>query len=400
LRSESSNILLGTSGWSYREWVGPFYKKGEKSMLKAHSKVFKTAEIDSTFYAYPSKGTVMGWVRYSPEDHVFCAKLPKLITHEKMLNPEEGIEEDLNRFCNLIRPLLLNGKLGCVLIQLPPKYAFDPDHLEKFLQILPAEFNFAVEFRHLSWMRNETWKLLKKHGVTFTIVDEPLLPPEVHVTSDSAYFRWHGHGMRPWFNYRYSSEELAPWAPKVRNVANKVKKVYGYFNNHFHGYAVENCLQILEMLGILTPEQTEAKKTAQNYFRMRTKMKKPTLEAFIKPKETTFENLLNTFIDKPRLKRAKGIKDKELTIQEETDSLVKALIRDYHIVIDLRNRLVLHDCADWARVLPSKRFCKHIGKLLLSLKKERATKIVKQIYAEKEAWEFKLYTKQQIGRST
>jgi uncharacterized protein YecE (DUF72 family) len=65
------NILLGTSGWSYREWVGPFYSKGEKSMLKAHSKVFKTAEINSTFYAYPAKGTVMGWVRYTPEDHVF-----------------------------------------------------------------------------------------------------------------------------------------------------------------------------------------------------------------------------------------------------------------------------------------------------------------------------------------
>jgi len=129
-------------------------------------------------------------------------------------------------------------------------------------------------------------------------------------------------------------------------------------------------------------------------------MKKPTLEAFIKPKEMTFENLLNTFIDKPRLKRAQGIKDKELAIQEETDSLVKAHIRDYYIVIDLRNRLVLHDCADWARVSPSKRFCKHIGKLFLSLKKEKAANIVKQIYAEKEAWEFKPYTKQQIGRST
>jgi len=121
-------------------------------------------------------------------------------------------------------------------------------------------------------------------------------------------------------------------------------------------------------------------------------MKKPTLEAFIKPKEMTFENLLNTFIDKPRLKRAKGIKDKELTIQEETDSLVKATIRDYHIVIDFENRVVLHDCADWSRVLPSKRLCKHVGKLLLSLELETAAKILKQIYANKEAWEFRPYT--------
>jgi hypothetical protein len=72
-------------------------------------------------------------------------------------------------------------------------------------------------------------------------------------------------------------------------------------------------------------------------------MKKPTLEAFIEPKEMTLENLLNTFIDKPRLKRAQRIKDKELTIQEETGNQIKALIRDYHIVIDLENRVVLHD---------------------------------------------------------
>ena len=387
-----NNILLGTSGWSYRDWIGPFYKKKEKSMLKAHSKVFKTVEIDSTFYAYPSKGTVMGWVKYSPEDFVFSAKLPKLITHEKMLNLEEGVEEDLNRFCDLIRPILLNGKLGCLLIQLPPKYAFDLDHLDKFFRILPPEFKFAVEFRHLSWMRNEIWKLLKKYRVAYTIVDEPLLPPEVQVTSDFAYFRWHGHGTRPWFNYRYKVEELQPWVPKVRKVAKGVKKVYGYFNNHFHGYAVENCLQVLEMLGILTPEQTEAKTTVENYFKMSTKMKKPTLEAFIEPKEMTLENLLNTFIDKPRLKRAQRIKDKELTIQEATDNQVKALIRDYHIVIDLEDRMVLHDCADWSRVLPNKRFCKHIGKLLLSLDKEKALEILKQIHAEKETWKFKPYT--------
>jgi len=119
---------------------------------------------------------------------------------------------------------------------------------------------------------------------------------------------------------------------------------------------------------------------------------KPTLEAFVEPKTMTFESLLNAFIDKPRLKRAQRIKDKELTVQEVTDNQVKALIRDYHIVIDLGNSLVLHDCADWSRVLPTKRLCKHIGKLLLSLKKEKASNILKQIYANKGTWEFKPYT--------
>ena len=80
-----ANVFLGTSGWSYKEWEEVFYQKGEKRKLRAYSQVFKTAEIDSTFYRYPSKGTVMGWLKYSPSDFVFTAKLPKLITHDKAL---------------------------------------------------------------------------------------------------------------------------------------------------------------------------------------------------------------------------------------------------------------------------------------------------------------------------
>lgn len=275
---DHEKVLLGTSGWSYREWIGPFYKKGEKSMLRAHSKVFRTAEINSTFYAYPSKGTVMGWVRYSPSDHVFCAKLPKQITHDKKLNLTEGVEENLFRFCDVIRPLLLNGKLGCLLIQLPPSYSFDLDHLERFFEILPPEFRFAIEFRNLSWMQQETWRLLKAYGIAYTNVDEPLLPPDVHVTADFAYFRWHGHGKKPWFNYRYTTEELAPWIPKVKKAATHVPKIYGYFNNHYHGYAVENCLQILKMLGGLTPEQEEANIKVEKHFNP--KVRKTALEEF------------------------------------------------------------------------------------------------------------------------
>ena len=116
------------------------------------------------------------------------------------------------------------------------------------------------------------------------------------------------------------------------------------------------------MLGALTPEQAEAKNKAKSYLQVPPAVKMPSIEA-LEPKEMTFENLLNAFRDKPRLKRAQGIKDKELTIQEATDNRVKALIRDYHIVIDLGNRIALHDCADWSKVLPSKRFCEHIGRL-------------------------------------
>ena len=113
-----NKVMMGTSGWSYKEWVGPFYTKEDKSFLRAYSRVFSTAEIDSTFYRYPSKGMVMGWTRYSPDGFVFTAKLPKLITHDKKLDLSQGIEEDTQKFVELLEPLFLGGKLGCILIQL------------------------------------------------------------------------------------------------------------------------------------------------------------------------------------------------------------------------------------------------------------------------------------------
>ena len=364
----------------------------EKSPLRAYCKVFRTVEIDSTFYRYPSKGTVMGWVKYSPEGFIYTAKLPKLITHTKKLDVNEGIETDLQKFVELLEPLYLSGKLGCILIQLPPKFDYQPDQLEDFFKMLPTHVKFAVEFREGSWMREETWKLLEKYHVAYTIVDEPLLPPEVHITSSIAYFRWHGRGARPWYNYRYRPEELEPWPQKIKEVAEKVEKVYGYFNNHYHGYAVENCLQVLEMLGVLTPEQKEAKANVENYFKTTAKTTETKLETFVPPTEMKFETLLHYFMDPERIKRAQQIKDDEVTIQQETPNEIRAMVKEYHVIIDMQNRVIMHDCADWSKVLPSKKLCKHLGKLLLTLDKEKATMLLRQIYANKESWNFKPYT--------
>jgi uncharacterized protein YecE (DUF72 family) len=386
------NIFLGTSGWSYKDWIGPFYTEKEKSPLRAYCKVFRTVEIDSTFYRYPSKGTVMGWVKYSPEGFIYTAKLPKLITHTKKLDVNEDIETDLQKFIELLEPLYLSGKLGCILIQLPPKFDYRPDKLEDFFKVLPTHVKFAVEFREQSWMREETWKLLEKYNVAYTIVDEPLLPPEVHITSNIAYFRWHGRGARPWYNYRYRPEELEPWPQKIKEAAEKVEKVYGYFNNHYHGYAVENCLQVLEMLGVLSPEQKEAKANVENYFNTTAKTTETKLETFVPPTEMKFETLLRRFMDPERIKRAQQIKDDEVTIQQETPNEIRAMVKEYHVVIDVQNHVIMHDCADWSKMLPSKKLCKHLGKLLLTLDKEKATMLLRQIYANKESWNFKPYT--------
>jgi len=263
-----SNIMLGTSGWSYKEWEGNFYKKGEKTKLRAYASVFNTVEIDSSFYRIPSKGTVMGWLRYSPSNFVFSAKLPKTVTHDRKLGLRGDFRSDLQAFFEVMRPLQLGGKLACLLVQLPPSYDFNPRNLEAFFQVADPTFRYAVEFRHPSWMREETWQLLKEHDAAYVIVDEPLLPPEVHLTSELAYFRWHGRGDKPWFNYRYSESELDPWVPKVQDVAKKVKRVVGYFNNHFHGYAPENCLYLVEKLGLLSKEHKQSSSATKKQTRL------------------------------------------------------------------------------------------------------------------------------------
>jgi len=145
------------------------------------------------------------------------------------------------------------------------------------------------------------------------------------------------------------------------------------------------------MLGVLTPEQAEAKNRVKEYFKTSAAFKEPKIEAFVEPSELDLESLLRAFLDAGRLKRAKGINDDELKIEKESDERLEATIREYHIVIDFEARTILHDCADWSKMLSSKRFCKHIGKLLLSMDKEKATDMLRKICSQKDTWQFKPY---------
>src|SRR3989304_4115365 len=390
-------ILLGTSGWSYKEWIGPFYQKGAKSMLAAYSRVFKTVEIDSTFYRYPSKGMVFGWLRYTKPDFIYAAKLPQLITHEKKLDPAKGVEEDLNKFLQLMEPLQFNGKLACLLAQLPPSLKLNFTLMENFFALFPTQFRLAVEFRHPSWLNSQTTQLLEKYNVAYTAVDEPLLPPDMHVTSDIAYIRWHGKGEHPWYNYPYKTKELKPWVPKVKAAAQKAKKVFGYFNNHYHAYAVKNSLEMAEMLEIITKEQKTVKDKVGTY--LETKLKapppKPSMEltAFMPEKIAGMKlsDLLKVFMDDNRIKRARELKDDEVSIEHAFEDSVKAKVREYHISIDVQQRLILHDCPDWSRSAPVRQFCKHVGKIMMIVHEDISVGILKKIGAEREKWEFKPY---------
>lgn len=217
------SIRLGCSGWDYRDWADVFYINTDESKLRAYSRIFNTAEINSTFYSYPAPGIVFGWAKHTPQDFKFAVKLNRLIIHEKVLDLSKGVDEDIQRFCELLKPLQETEKLACILIQLPPGMKFKKDRIEAFLKILPPDMRFALEYRNETWLTNEAHDLLSQYNVAAVIVDEPLLPPDIRLTSDIAYIRWHGQGKNMWYNYRYSKDELAAWVPKIEEMSRKQK---------------------------------------------------------------------------------------------------------------------------------------------------------------------------------
>ena len=383
------SLRMGTSGWYYDEWVGPFYDR-KKGMLTAYNKVFDTTEVNSTFYRYPTPRMVEGWYRNAPPGFLYALKLPGEITHDKWLDLGKGVEDDTARFIDLIRPLA--EKLGPILIQLRPKFNYD-DHaeaLEQYLDSVPKNYEWAVEFRHLSWMREETYEVLEKHNAAYTIVDEPLLPPETRVTADFAYIRWHGHGANPWYNYDYSPSELETWVPKVQETTGKVRKTYGFFNNHFSANAVKNAVEILEMLDKATPAQKGAldKITAH---RQKALMQPQgmTLTAYAPQEEglSVADHILH-FTNAPRLARAEQIGDNELDVTLNSGDRVEAGIRRYSIEIDRNSKTVTHDCDDWRKGADRKRMCKHVAKLLLSLPEGQALELLAEMWVNRDGWQF------------
>jgi uncharacterized protein YecE (DUF72 family) len=359
--------------------------------VEFYARYFRTAEINSTFYRYPARGMVYGWLRSSPRDFIFSAKLPRIITHEAKLSSQAHVENHLTRFLELMDPLRRVGKLGPLLIQLPPSFTLDRhgEDFATFLAMLPEEFRFAVEFRHGSWMGDETWRMLRAHNVAYTIVDEPLLPPEVHVTADFAYFRWHGRGERPWYNYRYSADELTPWVPKVLDVKDRVKQVYGYFNNHYHGYAVENCVDVLEMLGQASSGQKRIReRVVQHHAAQATS---PSLDTYVHADALgDVAERLQPLMGTSRFARAQQIADTDVHVAVMSDARLEARVREYVVIIDSRERRLVHDCTDWERRLGQKRLCKHVGKVLLSIPWEQARRVLDDLTQNAAAWRFEL----------
>jgi len=289
-------IKVGSSGWSYKDWVGPFYPAGsrDQDLLSIYFSRLSTLEVNTTFYNIPKAGTVMKWgaeaARWPGRE--ICVKVPGKASHEAAMDEgPEGLRRELSDFeRTVLGPLSDAGVLGAVLFQASPyftlrgdikykmksepvvplpKYSMGIKRLGEVLDALSAlPGDQVLELRHSSWLDEENRligearDLLQSRGVALAVVDGPSFPWLEEATSRHNYFRFHGRNRADWFkggerdpteryDYRYSPEELGQRAPRIRvidSIGDKGTRVM--FNNHPRGNAPMNALEMMELLGV------------------------------------------------------------------------------------------------------------------------------------------------------
>jgi uncharacterized protein YecE (DUF72 family) len=256
-------VLVGTQGWNYAQWVGPFYPEGTRAedFLRLYARAFATVEVDSTFYAVPPAKVVASWAGKVGAGFRFALKLPRAITHERRL-VDSG--EPLAEFLASAR--LLGEKLGPVLVQFGPD--FGPEQrpaLARFLPQLPGDVRFAVEFRRRGWLIRPVLDLLRDYGVALALVEgrwltrAKLLRLSEQPTADFSYVRFMGpdRSIEDYSRIQVDrSDDLATWVPALKALAERVRSVYVYCNNHFEGHSPETARKLLRFMG-MTPVEPD-----------------------------------------------------------------------------------------------------------------------------------------------
>jgi len=200
-------VLIGTSGYSYKQWKGRFYpeKMKEAEMLGFYSRHFPTVEVNNTFYRVPSRDLVARWAAETPETFTFVLKAPQRITHQKRLG---DVASDLDYFLGVADAM--GAKLGPLLFQLPPFLKKDLPRLRSFLERVPAGRRAALEFRHESWFDEEVLSALREHNAALCVADTEEGGPaaEVVPTADWGYLRLR--------RADYAEEQIRAWADRIR----------------------------------------------------------------------------------------------------------------------------------------------------------------------------------------
>lgn len=199
-------LLAGTSGYAFKEWKGSFYPDDIKpdGMLGFYATRYPTVEINNTFYRMPRENVILDWAAQVPDGFTFAIKASQRITHHARLKPES---RDLVGYL-LQNTASLGEKLGPVLFQLPPNMKIDVDRLRAFLELLPDERRFAMEFRHSSWFEEAVVDALRAKNVAMTIIDQEDFSTPLVSTANWGYVRLH--------RFDYDAKSLADWAGRVK----------------------------------------------------------------------------------------------------------------------------------------------------------------------------------------
>jgi uncharacterized protein YecE (DUF72 family) len=246
------SIYIGTSGWSYDHWQGILYPERTPvaKRLAYYVERYDTVEVNSSYYHWPVAATFDSWRQRIPPGFVMTVKAPMGLTHRSRLaSPEKWI------------PLMVDGlqrlgdHLGVLLAQLPPQFSFHPERLEAFLAQAPRWLKIAMEFRHGSWHREETYEILQRYGAAYCVMSGAGLPCELRVTAPFAYVRLHGPDPHHLYGGSYTDENLGWWAQRIREWQADDRDVYAYFNNDGYGNALRNADTLLKLLGVRSGRQ-------------------------------------------------------------------------------------------------------------------------------------------------
>ncbi|WP_024511301.1 DUF72 domain-containing protein [Bradyrhizobium sp. ARR65] len=239
-----ARILIGTSGWHYDSWRGPFFPKGLplKDQLRYYASQFSTTELNGVFYRTPTEEAVEAWRDQTSEDFVFAWKASKFITHWKRLsqnsvNSLELLESRLS---------LLGRKTGPILFQLPPNFTANPERLASFCKLLSKKRRYSFEFRDKSWYEPRILKLLSDQNISLCLSDHHHAPAPWRRTADFVYVR--GHGPQGSYKGHYRPDTLAEWARRIKSWKRQGYDVYVYFDNDQKSAAPADASRLKQLL--------------------------------------------------------------------------------------------------------------------------------------------------------
>lgn len=243
--SRLATVRVGTSGWSYKDWRGIVYPKElpQRSWFECYAQLFDTVELNNTFYRLPSAATVESWARQAPPGFVYSLKLGAFGSHRmKLRDPSSWLKNHIERFAPL------GPAQGPTLVQLPPRWRRNVERLDEFLEAVPDPARWAVELRDPTWLHDDVYKVLRRHGTALCIHD--LLPDHPWIlTADWTYLRFHGpRALQKKYVGRYGGRRLWRVAKRIERWREAGRDTFAYFNNDYNGDAVRDAQWLRERL--------------------------------------------------------------------------------------------------------------------------------------------------------